>query len=591
MKYLHKYGTRSNEMERARRELYFRVLMIAAVFIFFGIMVVISQFRPRLENEADLKPPVAAGDPLQNPSLIRLRSQVEERYQAFMQAQLEGRVDMEHLDLLEQAIDLQRDVISSRGSEIAPKVDLDKLEELLGLYDEQMSLFLIAQSERLEAEARELWKAGETNEALQALRRARNLQEEINEQYPRSSSRNPSRLHQLENQFLIWQTEPLAEQADSLKARALELVEAGRHAEAREAIQEGLEKQEELNQRFRNSPFATLYRLKEFERAWTSVHLAEEVERIRTLEGEAEILLNTGQSEEALDRATRAETLQRAIMERYPTAPEAQPARLREIRVLKDTAASILAFDEWKTRGEEVRRLLREQEIEPFQVAVSDWLRATEQFVERFPLSEYTGRIDVEEVRYLRENRDILPTLLDTVYPNLLPVSGYPGTLLFRTEIPQALYEQVMGENPSNHVGPQLPVDSVTWEEANRFARNLSWVLARPVRLPDRALYRAALGAPEEANLSAQAWSSGNSDRETRQVGSLQPNAEGFHDLLGNVAEWVSLSAGDTETRILAIGGSARDTTLRLAEIPEEYRDANERNRFVGFRIAVETAP
>jgi hypothetical protein len=61
--------------------------------------------------------------------------------------------------------------------------------------------------------------------------------------------------------------------------------------------------------------------------------------------------------------------------------------------------------------------------------------------------------------------------------------------------------------------------------------------------------------------------------------------------LLGNVAEWLDSGQDDDPERVVAIGGSARDSLLRLAGIPEESRSPTERNRFVGFRFAVKLEP
>ena len=50
MKFLYKYGTRRNEVRRARKELYGRLSLVVAALVFFALMFLITQFRPRTEQ-------------------------------------------------------------------------------------------------------------------------------------------------------------------------------------------------------------------------------------------------------------------------------------------------------------------------------------------------------------------------------------------------------------------------------------------------------------------------------------------------------------------------------------------------------------
>lgn len=115
-----------------------------------------------------------------------------------------------------------------------------------------------------------------------------------------------------------------------------------------------------------------------------------------------------------------------------------------------------------------------------------------------------------------------------------------------RYEVTQALWTAVMGENPSKFVGDSLPVESVTWEEAQRFTIMLSQMTGHRFRLPTEAEWEyAARGGRkmpfagcERGQLGKYCWYCTNSERTTHPVGQLLPNAWGLYDMSGNVAEW-----------------------------------------------------
>ena len=590
MRFFQKYGTRASEVQRAKREFFVRLALICAVLLFFAGMLVITRFSPRLDEETreQMPEPGNRGDPMDNPTLIKLRTEAEELLQRFRQARGESDVAMEELELLEQAIEKQRQVIGYRGSEIAPKADLDTLEELMTLYDDEMGKFLMAQSRRLEKAAKNSREEGDFELALQQYRKARNLQEEINKQFPRSSERNPSRLHQLEKRILTLKTQPLAEEADRLREEALALIEESRYEEAVRTMEEALEKQQRLNQDFRRSPFASLVRLKQFRDTWKSIQIAEDRDRVDRLVAEAQIALEVQDPERALTLTEEAEVLQNRIMARFPKSETADPAILETIQRMQDTASSLPRFLEIQEMREGVRRMLRERAFSDLKNRISEWYRAVRAFRGAFPESDYAHRLQESEVALLHEKRENLPMLIESVYRNLLPVPGHRGRLLHRSEVPQSLFSEIMGENPSQKVGPQLPVDSITWTEARSFTRRLSWILARPVSLPTRLLFTDALGIVSEQEISENLWTSQTTDRSTRPVRSSTPNDFGFYDLLGNVSEWLGVAGEEVPERVVAIGGSARDTPQRLLTIPEAAREPSERNRFVGFRFSVQ---
>jgi formylglycine-generating enzyme required for sulfatase activity len=128
------------------------------------------------------------------------------------------------------------------------------------------------------------------------------------------------------------------------------------------------------------------------------------------------------------------------------------------------------------------------------------------------------------------------------------------GFWLGQTPVTQEAYQRVIGSNPSYFKGPRRPVECVTWHDAVSYAAKIGG------RLPTEAEWEYAARA---TNTSARygpvdeiAWHSGNSGRETHDVGGKVPNKWGLYDMLGNVWEWTAdLYPGSQSKRTLR-GGS-----------------------------------
>ncbi len=110
------------------------------------------------------------------------------------------------------------------------------------------------------------------------------------------------------------------------------------------------------------------------------------------------------------------------------------------------------------------------------------------------------------------------------------------GFWLGQTEVTQAAFQKVMDYNDSVNEGPNLPVDSVTWNEADDYCTKIGG------RLPTEAEWeyaaRAGTTGPRYGKLDDIAWYWNNSNFETHPVGQKQPNAFHLYDMLGNVVEW-----------------------------------------------------
>ena len=116
-----------------------------------------------------------------------------------------------------------------------------------------------------------------------------------------------------------------------------------------------------------------------------------------------------------------------------------------------------------------------------------------------------------------------------------------------QTEVPQELWEAVMGSNPSYWKGSKLPVEQVSWNDCQEFIKKLNSLTGQNFRLPTEAEWEyAARGGSKSRgdkysgsnNVDDVAWYYSNSGRQTHDVATKQPNELGLYDMSGNVWEW-----------------------------------------------------
>ena len=113
-------------------------------------------------------------------------------------------------------------------------------------------------------------------------------------------------------------------------------------------------------------------------------------------------------------------------------------------------------------------------------------------------------------------------------------------------EVTQALWQVVMGNNPSDFKGDNFPVEKVSWNDCQAFITKLNGITGRKFRLPTEAEWENAArgGRKSQAyqycgsnNISDVAWYWDNNTGMTH-VGGKLPNELGIYDMSGNVLEW-----------------------------------------------------
>ena len=200
------------------------------------------------------------------------------------------------------------------------------------------------------------------------------------------------------------------------------------------------------------------------------------------------------------------------------------------------------------------------------------------------------------------------------------------------SEVSQAQYKAVMGENPSSFKSDDLPVENISWHAAALFCERLGKREKRSFRLPTEAEweYAARAGKPGAVSgtgkLEEMAWHADNSGKQPldsaaiwdndadnyferlsangcapRAVATGTPNDWGIHDMQGNVSEWVAdWYAGDNspaddppgpapspvESRVIR-GGSWGSDPRHCRVAHRDWNDPAKHSGSRGFRVVM----
>lgn len=177
--------------------------------------------------------------------------------------------------------------------------------------------------------------------------------------------------------------------------------------------------------------------------------------------------------------------------------------------------------------------------------------------------------------------------------------------------VTQSLWQAVMRNNRSRFKGPDLPVENVSWNDAQEFIKELNRMAGENAyRLPTEAEWeyacRAGTTTPfwtgenittDQANFNGEGLANGVDRHKTTPVAMFKPNPWGLYDMHGNVLEWVQDRYGDypagSVTDPLSGGGSYRvcrggSWLYEPGSVRAAYRDRGspgDGGSYLGFRL------
>ena len=110
------------------------------------------------------------------------------------------------------------------------------------------------------------------------------------------------------------------------------------------------------------------------------------------------------------------------------------------------------------------------------------------------------------------------------------------GFWISQTLVTQSAFRKITGSTPSRYKGEDLPVEQVSWDNADAYCKSMN------LRLPTEAEWEFAARGGNPAYrygpIDQIAWYGDR--KKTHPVAHKQPNAFGLYDMLGDVFEWTA---------------------------------------------------
>lgn len=517
---------------------------------------------------------------LDDPAIARLSAEISVLEKNYRQAADVNLVTSESTEALVKAVGKQRELLRTfarAGQDQSTR--LARLESELASVHAREKVRLVDQ---LEKDGEELLRNGKVDEAGQKFREGLRLQREVNASSAGSRFKNYVRETALTQAVAAVEAAPLHGEMETAQAAARQAAAEQRWADALKFYTAARDAQTRINREFARTRYADLAGVDRLNAEIESLNAAGVASEIDAKEKAGDEAVAQRLSPAAAALFGEAETLQLQVNRNYPRSRFVSSQRIEDLAVKRQTALSAGLADSLAELDRVISRHLNKRQIVAADQKLVEAVRLVERLFNEFPKSRrLDGSLRIK-FAYLALRKNDLRALQDEVYDRILPLPGSDDRFLFKTEVSQSLYVLVMNTNPSRNAGRAMPVDSVSWNDAQEFCMRLSWLLGASVRLPTPDEFRLALG-----NFGAgESWNSSNSEGRSHEVGRQKPNGAGFSDLLGNLAEWCAADPAADKAQVM--GGSYLEDPAALLKGSNEFLLKNDRARHVGLRVVVE---
>jgi hypothetical protein len=513
-----------------------------------------------------------------DPAIAKMSDEISDLEKRYRMAADANMVTAESTQALEDAIAKQRELLRT-----FTKAGLDQSTRLVRLETELDSVRArgkVVLVDRLEKDGEDLLNADRIDEAGEKFREALRLQREINLSSASSRYKNYVRETALVQAVASVEAAPLFKEKEAALAAARKAATEERWADALTAYTAARDAQIRINREYGRTRYADLGSADRLDAEIESLNAAGIAAEIESREKQGDAAVARSLPAEAAKYYEQAGNLQLQVNQNYPRSRFVSSKKIEDLEVKRQTALSAGLSDTLVSLNNAISQHLRKRQVVAAEQKLDEATEVMEKLFAAYPKRERLDGALRIKFSYLGLRKTDLRALQDEVYDRLLPLPGVDNRLLMKSEVTQSLYVMVMNTNPSRNPGRSFPVDSVSWTDAREFCTRLSWLLGYEVRLPTPDEFRVALG--DGGN---EAWSSANADGHSHQAGSLQANAAGFSDLLGNLAEWAE--SDEDSPKAPAVGGSYLDTPEALMKVPSEMLLKSDRARHVGLRVMV----